>query len=135
MPRSEILYLLLFIGVFPALWILAAVLDRFLPTDSSLYSPQDERKRQSELDELFTARPGKPPSGRESTKQASQPSIAVSTAGEIARIVRELFSKDRRVERNKAKAGQKERADSFRRSKSQEAYRARAAAALVAAVR
>ena len=71
MSRSEILYLLLFIGVFPALWILAVVLDRFLPSDSSLYSPQDERKRQSERDELYTARPEKSPSGRQSSQQTS----------------------------------------------------------------
>jgi hypothetical protein len=88
MLRSEILYLLLFIGVFPAIWILAVVLDRFLPSDSSLYSPQDERRRQSLLD-------------------------------------------DSRLERREAKQGQKERAATLRRSKSEEAYRARAAAALV----
>ena len=105
MSRSEILYLLLFIGVFPALWILAVVLDRFLPSNSSLYSPQDERKRQSERDELYTARPGKSPSGRQSSQQTS------------------------------TKQGEKERVATLPRSKSEEAYRARAAAALVAAVR
>ena len=46
MSGFEILNLCLFIGVFPALWIFAAVLDRILPSDSHLYSPQDERKRQ-----------------------------------------------------------------------------------------
>ena len=46
MTRFEILNVFLFIGVFPALWILAAVLDRFLPTDSRLHSPREERKRQ-----------------------------------------------------------------------------------------
>ena len=54
MSRSEILYLLLFIGVFPALWILAVVLDRF-----------------SERDELYTARREKSPSGRQSSQQTS----------------------------------------------------------------
>ena len=35
MSRFEILNVFLFVGVFPALWITAAVLDRFLPSDSS----------------------------------------------------------------------------------------------------
>ena len=52
MSRFDIFNALLFIGVFPALWIVAAVLDRFLPSDSRVYSPREERKRQSELDEL-----------------------------------------------------------------------------------
>ena len=91
--------------VFPALWILAVVLDRFLPSNSSLYSPQDERKRQSERDELYTARPEKSPSGRQSSQQTP------------------------------TKQGEKERVATLPRSKSEEAYRARAAAALVAAVR
>ena len=52
MTQFEILNVFLFIGVFPALWILAAVLDRFLPTDSRLHSPREERKRQLERDQL-----------------------------------------------------------------------------------
>ena len=56
MSGFEILNLCLFIGVFPALWIFAAVLDRILPSDSHLYSPQDERKRQWERDQLSTNR-------------------------------------------------------------------------------
>ena len=50
MSRFDI-FGLLFIGVFPALWILSAVLDRFLPSDSRLHSPREERRRQSKLDE------------------------------------------------------------------------------------
>ena len=38
MTRFEILNVFLFVGLFPALWILAAVLDRFLPSDSSHYA-------------------------------------------------------------------------------------------------
>lgn len=30
-PNLEFLYAILFIGTFPALWLLAAILDRFLP--------------------------------------------------------------------------------------------------------
>ena len=37
MTNSEIFYAVVFIGVFPAVWILAAVLDRFLPENSSSY--------------------------------------------------------------------------------------------------
>ena len=43
---------LLFIGVFPALWLLAAVLDRILPSNSGHYSPREERRRQAERDPL-----------------------------------------------------------------------------------
>jgi hypothetical protein len=46
----EILYIILSIAVFPALWILAAVLDRILPENSGHYSPRKERERQQERD-------------------------------------------------------------------------------------
>jgi hypothetical protein len=52
MSGLEIFYLALFIGVVPALWALAAVMDRTVPSDSLLYSPQEERDRQAERDRL-----------------------------------------------------------------------------------
>jgi hypothetical protein len=42
---SETVYVTLFLATCPALWILAAVLDRFLPEDSRHHSPREERER------------------------------------------------------------------------------------------
>jgi hypothetical protein len=42
---SETVYAILFLATFPALWLLAAVLDRFLPEDSRHHSPREERER------------------------------------------------------------------------------------------
>lgn len=50
MTSSEILYAVVFIGVFPAVWILALVLDRFLPDNSSHYLFQETRERELPLD-------------------------------------------------------------------------------------
>jgi hypothetical protein len=49
MTNSEILYAVVFIGVFPAVWILAAVLDRFLPDNSSHYLFRETRVRDHRL--------------------------------------------------------------------------------------
>jgi len=35
------LYTVVFIGVFPALWILATVFDRIMPDNSGHYSPEE----------------------------------------------------------------------------------------------
>ena len=50
MTSSEILYAVVFIGVFPAVWILAVVLDRFLPDNSSHYLFRETRERDQPLD-------------------------------------------------------------------------------------
>ena len=47
MTESEI-YAILFLATFPALWILAAVLDRFVPKTSRHHSPREARERESE---------------------------------------------------------------------------------------
>jgi hypothetical protein len=39
---SEILYVALFVATLPAIWALAALLDRFLPDYSRQHSPRDE---------------------------------------------------------------------------------------------
>ena len=62
-------------------------------------------------------------------------STFVAAAIEIGRTVGGLFSKDERVDRNEAKRLQKEGAAMLHRFKTQDADRARAAAALVAAAR
>ena len=43
---SETLYAALFIATLPALWTLAALLDRFLPDKPGHHAPWDERQRQ-----------------------------------------------------------------------------------------
>ena len=50
MTNSEIFYAVVFIGVFPAVWILAAVLDRFLPENSSYYLFRETREPDQPLD-------------------------------------------------------------------------------------
>jgi hypothetical protein len=50
MTKPEILYAILFVGVFPAVWILAAVLDRVLPDNSGHHSPREERDRHNDRD-------------------------------------------------------------------------------------
>jgi hypothetical protein len=45
MSESETVYAILFFATFPALWILAAVLDRWLPNASRHHSPREERER------------------------------------------------------------------------------------------
>jgi hypothetical protein len=51
-----ILYLILFIAVFPALWLLALYLDRVLPSDSNRsariarHRREDEEQRKAQLD-------------------------------------------------------------------------------------
>jgi hypothetical protein len=53
MGSGTILYIGLFIALFPALWILAAVLDHFLPATITHHSPQREReRRRRELDSI-----------------------------------------------------------------------------------
>jgi hypothetical protein len=53
MTSSETLYAVLFVAVLPALWIVAAVLDRILPENSGHHSPREEReKRQAARDAL-----------------------------------------------------------------------------------
>jgi hypothetical protein len=46
MTSSQIFCAVLFIGVLPALWILAAVLERLLPDNSGHHSPREARERQ-----------------------------------------------------------------------------------------
>jgi hypothetical protein len=62
-------------------------------------------------------------------------STLVATAIEIGRIVGGLFSRDRRADRKETKRRQKDDATSLHRFKTQNADRARAAAALVSAAR
>jgi hypothetical protein len=62
-------------------------------------------------------------------------STFVATAIEIGRIVGGLFSRDQRADRNETKRRQKEDAALLHRFKTQDADRARAAAALVSAAR
>jgi hypothetical protein len=50
MTSSETLYVIMFIAVFPALWVVAWVLDRTLPDNSEHYSPRQERERQQDRD-------------------------------------------------------------------------------------
>ena len=45
MTSSDTLYVFLFVAVFPALWILARVLDRVVPDNSEHHSPRQERER------------------------------------------------------------------------------------------
>jgi uncharacterized membrane protein len=42
---SETTYIILFIATFPALWLLAYLMDRFLPDQTKPYSPSAERER------------------------------------------------------------------------------------------
>ena len=42
---SVTVYAALFIATLPALWTLAALLDRFLPHNSRQHSPREERQR------------------------------------------------------------------------------------------
>jgi hypothetical protein len=44
---SETLYIILFIATFPALWLLAYLMDRFLP-EQKTYSPRAEREREQQ---------------------------------------------------------------------------------------
>jgi hypothetical protein len=62
-------------------------------------------------------------------------STFVATAIEIGRIVGGLFSRDQRADRKETKRRQKEDAALLHRFKTQDADRARAAAALVGAAR
>jgi len=48
MSNSETVYAVLFLSTFPALWILAAMLDRLLPNISRHHSPREARERESE---------------------------------------------------------------------------------------
>jgi hypothetical protein len=48
MSESETVYAILFLATFPALWILAAVLDRFLPENSAHHSPREARELERE---------------------------------------------------------------------------------------
>ena len=48
MTNSEVLYAVLFIATFPALWILAAVFDHILPELSRHYSSREQRELEQE---------------------------------------------------------------------------------------
>ena len=52
MTSSETLYAVAFIGVFPALWILATVFDHIMPDNSGRHSP---RETLDEVDHLIAS--------------------------------------------------------------------------------
>ena len=52
MTSSDTLYVILFVAVFPALWILARVLERVVPDNSEHHSPRQERERKQEHEAL-----------------------------------------------------------------------------------
>ena len=52
MTTSDIRYVILFVGTFPALWILAALIDYFLPDSLGHHSPREEQGRQERQDRL-----------------------------------------------------------------------------------
>ena len=56
MSQSETVYAILFFATFPALWILAAVLDRFLPEDSRHHSPREAREQSGSDDSISRLR-------------------------------------------------------------------------------
>jgi hypothetical protein len=49
MISSEILYMVVFVAVFPALWLLASVLDRIFPTASEIEARRRVQARRAEL--------------------------------------------------------------------------------------
>jgi hypothetical protein len=78
MTGSEICYLLLFVAVFPALWLFAAFLERVFPTASEIEAKHREQARQGELQSEDAEEQSAPIESKRPDKRGGRPETNAS---------------------------------------------------------